>query len=142
VWTDEAAFAGGCAELKTGPAVLRDYTKSMKHHWDEAAFIPDVADAAAAGRVASRFRELRGDDFTGGFVLRRFETWTGAEARTWWIGGEYRLVTAHPDTPAEELINPLLGKGSDRTVVTQANGVTDETIDAPRRWWPATTRLN
>jgi hypothetical protein len=36
-------------------------------------FIPDVADTAAAWRVASRLRELRGDDFVGGFVLRRFE---------------------------------------------------------------------
>jgi hypothetical protein len=87
------------SELGAGPAVLRDYTKSMKHYWHEAAFIPDLADAVAAWRVASRFRELRGDEFVGGFVLRRFEEFTGAEARTWWIDGVRRLVTAHPDTP-------------------------------------------
>ena len=29
-----------------GPAVVRDYTKSMKHYWHEAAYIPDLADAA------------------------------------------------------------------------------------------------
>jgi hypothetical protein len=83
------------------PAVLRDYVKSMKHYWHEAAYIPDVADHAAAWQVAARFRELRGDEFTGGFVLRRFEEFTSAEARTWWAGGTCRLVTAHPDTPGE-----------------------------------------
>jgi hypothetical protein len=96
---DRARFEQAAAELGAGPAVLRDYTKSMKHHWHEAAYIPDVADAPAAWRVASRFRELRGDDFDGGFVLRRFESFTGAETRTWWVGGECRLVTAHPDSP-------------------------------------------
>jgi excinuclease ABC subunit A len=45
-----------------GPAVLRDYVKSMKHYWDEAAFIPDAADLAAVRKVAARFRELRGAD--------------------------------------------------------------------------------
>ncbi len=102
VWTDgdgRAGFVRACAALGSGAAVLRDYTKSMKHHWDEASYIPDVADGDAAWRVASRFRELRGDDFAGGFVLRRFERFTGAEVRTWWVGGVCRLATAHPDTP-------------------------------------------
>jgi hypothetical protein len=35
----------------------------------------------------------------GGFVLRRFEHFEGAEVRTWWIRGECRLLGAHPDTP-------------------------------------------
>jgi len=104
VWTlgdDRDDFDRACAALKAGPAVLRDYTKSMKHYWHEAAFIPDVADTAAGWRVATRFRQLRGDDFVGGFVLRRFEEFTGAEVRTWWVDGVCRLVTAHPDTPDE-----------------------------------------
>ncbi|GAA4607180.1 ATP-grasp domain-containing protein [Actinoplanes octamycinicus] len=105
VWTigdARADFVAACAELGSGAAVLRDWTKSMKHHWDEAAYLPDVADPDAAWRVASRFRELREDEFTGGFVLRRFEELTGAEVRTWWIDGECRLVTPHPDTPGDE----------------------------------------
>ncbi|MEV4704471.1 ATP-grasp domain-containing protein [Actinoplanes sp. NPDC049316] len=102
VWTvgdERDAFDKARAQLGEGPAVLRDYTKSMKHYWHEAAYVPDVADGDAAWRVASRFRELRGDDFTGGFVLRRFESFTGAEVRTWWVDGGCRLVTAHPDSP-------------------------------------------
>ncbi len=104
VWTigdGRDAFDRACAVLKAGPAVLRDYTKSMKHYWQEAAFIPDVSDTSAAWRVAARFRQLRGDDFVGGFVLRRFESFTGAEVRTWWVDGVCRLRTAHPDTPNE-----------------------------------------
>ncbi|WP_281877066.1 ATP-grasp domain-containing protein [Nocardia sputorum] len=104
VWTtgkDRAAFDHARRELGTGAAVLRDYTKSMKHYWHEAAFIPDVADADAAWRVASRFHELRGDDLTGGFVLRRFERFRSPEVRTWWVEGKCRLVGPHPDTPDE-----------------------------------------
>ncbi|GIJ70485.1 ATP-grasp domain-containing protein [Virgisporangium ochraceum] len=102
VWTrgdDPDDFARACDALGPGAAVLRDYTKSMKHYWTEAAFIPDVADRARAWAVAGRFRELRGDAFVGGFVLRRFERFDSAEVRTWWVDGVCRLVGAHPDTP-------------------------------------------
>jgi hypothetical protein len=102
VWTDgddRAAFDQVRGELGAGPAVLRDYTKSMKHYWHEAAFIPDAADAADSWAVASRFRELRAEDMAGGFVLRRFERFVSAEVRTWWIDGACSLVGAHPDTP-------------------------------------------
>ncbi len=34
-----------------------------------------------------------------GTARRRFEQFTGAEVRTWWIDGRCRLITAHPDTP-------------------------------------------
>ena len=94
-------FLRACADLGSGPAVLRDYVKSMKHYWDEAAFIPDLADITTAWKVATRFMDLREDDFTGGFVLRRFEQFRSAEVRTWWINGICPLITAHPDTPDE-----------------------------------------
>ncbi|MGW5670047.1 ATP-grasp domain-containing protein [Micromonospora sp. NPDC003776] len=103
-WTagaDRAAFDEARHALGPGPAVLRDYVKSAKHHWHEAAFVPDLEDGDAAWRIAGRLRELRQDDFTGGFVLRRFEALTGAEVRTWWIDGRCALVGAHPDTPEE-----------------------------------------
>lgn len=105
VWTvgdDRAGFDQARKELGGGPAVLRDYTKSMKHYWREAAFIPDLTDQAAAWAVASRLRQLRDDEFTGGFVLRRFEPFTGAEVRAWWVDGVCRLVTPHPDTAHDQ----------------------------------------
>ncbi|MGC4890548.1 ATP-grasp domain-containing protein [Micromonospora sp. DT227] len=86
-------------ELVAGPAVLRDYSKSMKHYWSEATFIPDLEDGAAAWHVARRFLELRDDDFVGGFVLRRFERFTSAEVRTWWVNGVCVLIGPHPDSP-------------------------------------------
>jgi hypothetical protein len=105
VWTagdGEEEFRAACERLGPGPAVLRDYVKSMKHYWHQAAYIPDAADHAAAWKVAARFRELREEEFAGGFVLRRFERFTSAEARTWWAGGTCRLVTAsrHARKPA------------------------------------------
>ncbi|MEV6325073.1 ATP-grasp domain-containing protein [Nocardia sp. NPDC051787] len=101
VWTtgyDRDAFDRACRELGTGAAVIRDYTKSMKHYWHEAAFLPEVDEADAAWRVACRFRELRGDDVTGGFVLRQFENFVSAEVRTWWIDGKCQLIGPHPDS--------------------------------------------
>ena len=87
------------ARLGAGPAIIRDHVKSAKAYWDEATFIPDVADRERLHRVARRFIEIRDEAFTGGLVLRRFERYTSKEVRTWWVGGQCRLVTAHPDTP-------------------------------------------
>ena len=36
--------------------------------------------------VAARSLELRGDDFTGGLGLHRFEAFTSTEVRTCWVG--------------------------------------------------------
>ncbi|WAL63839.1 ATP-grasp domain-containing protein [Amycolatopsis cynarae] len=103
VWTvggDRAGFEKACRELGAGPAVLRDYTKSMKHYWHEAAFVPEVADTDSAWAVATRFRELR-EDVAGGFVLRRFERFVSTEVRTWWVDGVCRVRGPHPDTAPE-----------------------------------------
>ncbi|HST80502.1 MAG TPA: ATP-grasp domain-containing protein [Kineosporiaceae bacterium] len=102
VWTagsSRADFDRCRHELGSGPVVLRDHAKSMKHYWDEAAFIPEIAAADAAWRVAVRFLELRDDDFVGGFVLRRYEDFDTSEVRTWWVAGRCVLIDAHPDTP-------------------------------------------
>ncbi|GIF66542.1 hypothetical protein Ais01nite_45770 [Asanoa ishikariensis] len=103
-WTEgwrRADFERARIGLGSGPAVLRDYSKSMKAYWHEATFIPDLDDAEAGWRVAQRFLELREDEAVGGFVLRRYERFGSAEVRTWWIDGECVLVGAHPDTPHE-----------------------------------------
>ncbi|MEH1130893.1 ATP-grasp domain-containing protein [Micromonospora sp. CPCC 206061] len=105
VGTGRGEFEMARARLGVGPAVLRDYSKSMKHYWDEAAFIADLADAGRAWQVASRFVELREDALAGGFVLRRFEPFIGAEVRTWWIDGVCRLIGPHPDTPDQKPVD-------------------------------------
>ena len=105
VWTsgdNRDAFEQAGQKLGPGPAVVPDYTRPMKHYWNEAAFIPDLGDATAAWQVASRFRQLRDDDFAGGFVLRHFKHFTSAEVRTWWVNGACALTTAHPDTPDDQ----------------------------------------
>ena len=96
VWTvgdGREDFERARSELGTGPAVLRDYTKSMKHYWHEAAFIPDLADATAAWSVASRFRQLRGDDFVGrvrAAPIRRVHRGRGAH-----LVGRWRMPDGH-----------------------------------------------
>jgi hypothetical protein len=86
--------------LGHGPAVLKDYSKSEKHYWDEAMFIPELSDHGRLQAVARRFLELRADSFDTGFVLRRFESWEPFEWRTWWVDGDCVAATAHPDTPS------------------------------------------
>lgn len=138
-WTagpSRPAFDEACRRLGDGPAVLRDYTKSMKHYWDEAVYIPSLADADAAWRVASRFLELRAEDFAGGFVLRRFESFTGGEVRTWWRDGVCRFVGAHPDTP--DLVPPADVDLSEVTPLVTALALPFVTVDLVRhedgRW--------
>jgi hypothetical protein len=102
VWTqggDLTELLKATRALGGGAGVLRDYVKSMKHYWSEACYLPDLTDEAAVERIGARFLELRDDAFTGGFVVRRFEHFTGSEARTWWVGGRCVLTTPHPDTP-------------------------------------------
>ena len=107
VWTvgfSRADFDRARLALGPGPAVLRDYTKSMKHYWHEAAYIPDLALADPAWAVADRFVQLRDGDLTGGFVLRRFEDFAAPELRTWWGDGVCRIVGPHPDLPADTVV--------------------------------------
>lgn len=101
---------GEGATLGAGPAIVKDYVKSRKHEWAQACFIPDLADAEATARVVARFVELQGDYLAGGVVLREFEAFVGQEARVWWIDGEPRLVTPHPDDPTGEFPMPELAE--------------------------------
>jgi ATP-grasp domain, R2K clade family 3 len=142
-WTvgaEQAAFDEARQRLGGGPAVLRDHTKSMKHYWHEAAFIPDLADAAAAWKVAERLRELRGEDLAGGFVLRRFEPFGGAEVRTWWVNGVCRLVTAHPDTP-DQAPPPDAEVTPELAAAVQGLSLPFVTVDLARRTDDGTWRV-
>ncbi|WP_055590197.1 ATP-grasp domain-containing protein [Streptacidiphilus griseoplanus] len=97
----------------SGPAVVKDYVKSRKHEWDEACFIPELADTTALHRVVSRFVELQGEDLAGGVVLRAFEPYAASggvrseESRVWWVDGEAVLVTSHPDWPIPPAGRPV-----------------------------------
>lgn len=86
-------------ELPPGPAIVKDWVKSMKHYWNEAAYVPDVRDPDVVMRVAERFLELRDEDLVGGIVIRCFEEYEPGEVRSWWVDGKCIAVTAHPDTP-------------------------------------------
>ena len=81
-------------------AIVRDYTKSLKHDWYTACYIPDL-NSPEAETVVDTFVEKRGEFLVGGVVLREFECYVGAEVRTWWVDGELALATPHPDTPDE-----------------------------------------
>jgi ATP-grasp domain-containing protein len=112
-WTSGSAIEDVGALVRTlslgaGPAVVKDFVKSRKHEWNEACFIPDLADRPAAERVVTRFIELQADSLQGGLVVRVFED-LGPEARVWWLDLEPVLLTAHPDTPGE-LPQPDLAK--------------------------------
>ena len=93
-------------ELGAKSAIVRDYTKSMKHHWDTACFIPDCSNPIAAFATITNFLALRDTELTGKVILRQFETFVSHEVRTWWMDGALTLVTPHPDTPDELPVDP------------------------------------
>ncbi len=102
VWLDGPGTDGlldAVEKLPPGPALLKDWVKSIKHYRDEAAFIPDVGDSAGVLRVAGRFLELRDEDLVGGLVVRSFEHYRPGEVRWWWVDGRCAVLSAHPDTP-------------------------------------------
>ncbi|GAA0324710.1 ATP-grasp domain-containing protein [Streptomyces polychromogenes] len=98
---DLAALA---ESLPPGAGIVKDYVKSRKHEWEQACFIPDLADTVRLTRVVRRFVELQEEFLAGGIVLRAFEAFSrlesvAAEVRVWWLDGEPRLLTPHPDSP-------------------------------------------
>ena len=102
VWTTGRSLDGLPTlldRLPPGPGVVKDYVKSLKHHWDTAMFVPDVRDHDATRRVVDAFLDERAEYLVGGIVVRAFEAYQPGEARTWWVDGQCVLVTAHPDTP-------------------------------------------
>ncbi|MFF4392025.1 ATP-grasp domain-containing protein [Streptomyces sp. NPDC001552] len=110
---DPEGLAALVAGLPPGAAIVKDYVKSRKHEWDEACYVPDLADRAALNRVVARFVELQGEFLAGGVVVRAFEDFvtpeaTAAEVRVWWRDGVPGLVTAHPDSPVNEVPEPAL----------------------------------
>ena len=83
-------------QLPAGPAVLKDWVKSMKHYWNEVVYIPDLRDPDVVRAIATRFLELRAEDLVGGLVLRAFERYQPSGFRSWWAKGRCVAVTATP----------------------------------------------
>lgn len=73
VWTTDLDQAWETLQqLPAGSAIVKDFVKSCKHHWEEACFIADTRDEAACRRVIARFLELQGEDLNEGLVFREF----------------------------------------------------------------------
>lgn len=104
---DAAALAALVAPLGGGPGIVKDYVKSRKHEWDEACYVPDLADTARLTAVVARLVELQAESLAGGIVVRAYEPFVGSEARVWWVAGEPALTTAHPDTPDRQPQPPV-----------------------------------
>ncbi|WP_067576812.1 ATP-grasp domain-containing protein [Nocardia terpenica] len=103
-------LAASAAALGGGPGIVKDYVKSRKHDWEEACFVPDLADIAALHRIVSRFVELQQEWLAGGIVLRNFESFEPiGEARIWWVDGRPVLIGPHPDTPDKHVRPDLSG---------------------------------
>ena len=54
------------------PLMMKDFLKSLKYEWFDACFIKDGSDAKEILRIITNFFELRGRDFVGGLVFRKF----------------------------------------------------------------------
>lgn len=65
-------IAARLSELGPGPAIVKDYVKSVKHAWEEACFLPSTRDTEEALRVVERFLEWQGSSLAGGLVFREF----------------------------------------------------------------------
>lgn len=80
VWTKGAGwdeFESALVALGPGAAVLKDYSKSEKHCWNEAMFIPETQHVASARTVAERLLSCEGQRSTRGsfsVVSRTFRT--------------------------------------------------------------------
>ncbi|MFG2229418.1 ATP-grasp domain-containing protein [Streptomyces sp. NPDC048723] len=136
---DPEGLAALAAGLPPGAAVVKDYVKSRKHEWDEACYVPDLADPAALQRVVARFVELQGEFLVGGVVVRAFEHFVtpeaaAAEIRVWWRDGVPRLVTAHPDSPVSEVPEAALEPALEPVrAAVEALGCPFVTTDLARR---------
>ncbi|WP_062212001.1 ATP-grasp domain-containing protein [Streptomyces sp. NBRC 109706] len=105
---EAAELARVARALPAGPGIVKDYVKSRKHEWDEACFVPELTDVAGLRRVVARLVELQEEFLAGGVVVRAFERFVGEEARVWWLDGEPRLLTPHPDSDAHAMVTPDL----------------------------------
>lgn len=94
---DLAALA---ASLPPGAGIVKDYVKSRKHEWEQACFLPDLADteslAPAVRRLGCRF-------VTTDVALRADGEWRVVEV------GDGQVSDLHESSSRAELAAPLVG---------------------------------
>jgi hypothetical protein len=109
--TDRTGFDAARHALGAGPGVLRDYTKSMKHYWHEATYIPDTpdqlppADADVPG-LAAAVAGLALPFVTVDLARRTDGTWRVIElgdgqrpATEIWHGKQLLIMNEHRTSP-------------------------------------------
>lgn len=113
IWTesDDAAEAWELAVNAFGPPpwIIKDHVKSRKQYWLEACFIAADADFASFKQSCATMVEQRGEEFTGGLVVRPFvplkfvtADWTGMP-----MFEEYRLFFWRGEFFHSEIYNPV-----------------------------------
>lgn len=88
-----AARVGGGAGQR---AVLKGVSKSLKHEWDTAMYVPDRSRVAA---VVDAFRERVAEHEEPLLLLRAYEEWRPGELRVFWAENAAVSVAPHPQTP-------------------------------------------
>ena len=74
-WTDDEDVRAAwelALELGPPPWIVKDHVKSAKEEWHRACFVPEAASFDDFRAVCERLVEVRGDRFTGGFVVRKY----------------------------------------------------------------------
>jgi hypothetical protein len=82
-------------ELGPPPWVVKDYVKSAKEEWYRACFVPQGADQEDFRAICERLREIRGDTFETGFVVKKYlelATLPGFTSDRRRVTDEHRLV--------------------------------------------------
>ncbi|HEY3502035.1 MAG TPA: ATP-grasp domain-containing protein [Actinocatenispora sp.] len=126
---DRLAAMARC--LPSGPGIVKDYVKSRKHEWEEACYVPDLADTDRLRQVVGRFVELQDQFLAGGIVLRAFERFVApeglaAEVRVWWLDARPVLVSPHPDSTYTQCVTPDLDQVRDAVSTLDCRLVTTD----------------
>lgn len=97
-WTDDEDVRAAwevALELGPPPWIVKDHVKSAKEEWHRACFVPEAASFDDFRAICDRLVELRGDRFTGGFVVRQYlelATLPGFTSDRRRVTDEHRLV--------------------------------------------------
>jgi len=97
-WTDDEDVRAAwelALELGPPPWIVKDHVKSAKEEWHRACFVPEAASFDDFRAICERLVELRGDRFTGGFVVRKYlelATLLGFTSDRRRVTDEHRLV--------------------------------------------------